>query len=193
MENKLLVQNRECGACTACCVELVIEDPELVKLPGVKCPHLKRKGGCSIYETRPETCKNWYCMWRYMPLLGDEWRPDQKSVLIKRVFDNIPAGYEGKIALNFEIIGKKSIIHDINFIEVIGGYIVQGFPCFISYGKPKRALRMAFVNDQLLPLIESRNLERLKAKLSSALKSCIKHSKDKMIIEDGKVITLPRN
>jgi len=26
MENKLLVQGRECGACTACCVEMAIED-----------------------------------------------------------------------------------------------------------------------------------------------------------------------
>tara|TARA_R110002096_G_scaffold257381_1_gene450887 strand:+ start:233189 stop:233770 length:582 start_codon:yes stop_codon:yes gene_type:complete len=192
MDNKLLVENRECGACTVCCVELVIEDPELVKLPGVNCKHLKRSGGCGIYQTRPATCEKWYCMWRFMPLLDDDWRPDQKGVLIKRVFDNIPAGYEGKLALNFEIIGKKSIIHDMNFIEVLAGYIVQGFPCFISYAKPRRALQMAFLNDQLLPLIESRNLEALKDRLSSALKSCIKHSTDKMIIEDGEVVTVTR-
>ena len=57
-------------------------------------------------------------MWRFMPQLSNEWRPDLKGVMIKRVFNNIPPGYEGKIALNFEIIGKKSAIHDMDFIEV---------------------------------------------------------------------------
>mgnify|MGYP006985886193 FL=1 len=51
-----------------------------------------------------------------MPQLSNEWRPDLKGVMIKRVFNNIPPGYEGKIALNFEIIGKKSAIHDMDFI-----------------------------------------------------------------------------
>lgn len=190
MDNSLLVENRECGACTVCCVELTIEDPELVKLPGVKCQNLSKKGKCNIYPDRPETCRTWYCMWRYMPLLGEEWRPDVKGVFIKRAFNNIPPAYADKIALNFEIIGKKSGIHDIEFIEVLGGYIMQGFPCFLSIGKPRQTSRMAFLNDQLKPIIESRNLPLLKEALSSALKSCIKHSKDKMIIKDGKVVTL---
>lgn len=189
MDNTLLVEDRECGDCVACCVELVIEDPELVKLPGVKCQHLAKTGGCSIYQSRPQTCRTWYCMWRYMPLLDEEWRPDMKGIMIKRVFDNIPEGYADKVALNFEIIGKKSVIHDMNFIEVLSGYIVQGFPCFISYGNPRCALRMAFLNEQLLPLIETRNLELMKTKLTAALKSCIKHSNNKMIIKDNKVVT----
>lgn len=188
MTNKLLVENRECGDCTACCVELTIEDPELVKLPGVKCQHLHKQGGCKIYDHRPKTCRDWYCMWRFMPQLGDEWRPDLKGIMIKRVFNNIPAGYEGKIALNFEVIGKKSVIHDINFIEVIGGYILQGFPCFLSIGKPRHSLSMVFLNNKLLPLIESRNLELLKTTLSDALKHSTKNLGPKMKIEDGRVV-----
>jgi len=42
----------------------------------------------------------------------------------------------------------------------------------------------------LLPFIESRNIKMLKARLSSALKSCIKKSTYKMVIKDGKVITM---
>jgi len=190
MNNKLLVENRECGACIACCVELTIEDPKLVKLPGVTCKNLNPGGGCEIYQVRPTTCQKYYCMWRFMPLLDEGWRPDQKGVLIKRVYEKIPVGYEGKLALDFEIVGKKSIIHDINFIEVLAGYILGGFPCFISYAKPQRELHMVFLNDQLLPFIESRNIKMLKARLSSALKSCIKKSTYKMVIKDGKVITI---
>lgn len=188
MDNQLLVEGRECGECTACCIELTIEDPKLVKLPGVPCEHLLKKGGCSIYSDRPETCKRWYCMWRFMPLLDDSWRPDLKGIMIKRIFDNIPPAYAGKIALNFEIIGKKSVVKDIDFIEVLGGYILQGFPCFISFGKPRFALQMVFLNDKLRPAIESRNLPLLKELLSSALKACIKSPSERMMISEGKVI-----
>lgn len=190
MANTLLVEGRECGDCTACCVELTIEDPELVKLPGVACEHLLKKGGCNIYDTRPETCKNWYCMWRFMPMLDQSWRPDIKGMLIKRVFDNIPPGYEGKIALAFEIIGKKSVIHDLNFIEVVGGYIVQGFPCFLSFGRPKFVSRMVLLNEKLMPAIESRDLAQIKKQLSSALKSCTKHPSVRLMKSKGKVIGL---
>ncbi len=189
MDNKLLVENRDCGECTACCVELTIEDPDLVKLPGVKCKNLHKNGGCKIYNERPKTCRDWYCMWRFMPQLSNEWRPDLKGVMIKRVFNNIPPGYEGKIALNFEIIGKKSVIHDMDFIEVLGGYIVQGFPCFISTSKPRRAANMVLLNNKLLPLEETRNLELLKSTLSDALNHSAKQHSDLLSIKDGKVIS----
>ncbi|MEZ5757494.1 MAG: hypothetical protein R3D86_04670 [Emcibacteraceae bacterium] len=192
METELLVKNRECGNCIACCVELIIEDPELVKLPGVKCKNLKKDGGCSIYQTRPKTCREWYCMWRFLPLLGEEWRPDKSGVLIKREYDNIPPGYQGKIALNFEIIGRKSVVEDLNFIELLCGYILKDIPCFISYAKPRHELRMVFLNDRLRPLIETGNLPLIQERLSSDLKSCIKNSRRKIFIRDGKVIA-PQN
>ncbi|MCP5382310.1 MAG: YkgJ family cysteine cluster protein [Kordiimonadaceae bacterium] len=189
MDTDLLVKDRECGECAACCIELIIEDPDLVKLPGVKCKNLKKNGGCNIYQTRPKTCREWFCMWRFLPLLTDEWRPDKMGILIKREYDNIPPKYQGKIALNFEIIGRKSVVEDMNFIEVLCGYILQGIPCFISYAKPRHELRMVFLNDRLRPLIETRNLPLLKDSLSSALKSCIKNSRHKIFIREGKVIT----
>jgi hypothetical protein len=74
----------------------------------------------------------------------------------------------------------------------LAGYIVQGFPCFISYAKPKRTLQMVFLNEKLLPFIESRNIKVLKEKLSSVLESCVKSSTNKMIIKDGKVSMMPR-
>lgn len=192
MSNELLVPQRECGECTVCCIEPTIEDPELVKLPGVKCQHLAKAGGCTIYKSRPETCKKWFCMWRFLPTLDDGWRPDLKGVLLKRNYDNIPIGYEDKISLEFEIIGKKSVIHDVEFMEIVGGYIMQGFACFISYGKPKHSTRKAFLNDLLLHPIEMANVEMIKEELSKALRSCVIHSKEKMAIRDGKIVTLKK-
>jgi len=188
MNNKLLLKDRECGKCTACCVELTIEDPALTKLPGINCKHLKKNKGCNIYDDRPETCRKWFCMWRFMPLLGEEWRPDLKGILIKRSYNNIPIGYDGKIALTFEIIGKKSIVNDIEFIEVLSGYIIQGFPCFLSICKPKHVARKVFLNDKLKPLIESRNLPLMKEYLSSALHICLKQTTEKLMIDNGRVV-----
>ncbi len=191
MENTLLVEHRECGECAACCVNLTINDPELQKLPGVKCRHLNKSGGCKIYQTRPKTCRDWYCMWRFIPGLDDSWRPDLKGIVIKRVFENIPTGYENKIALDFEIIGPKKVIHDIEFINVLGGYINQGFPCFISYGKPRTAAALVFLNDLLLGAIESRNLDLIREKISEAFNICRTKSKDKIMIKDGQIKVIP--
>lgn len=189
MDNSLLVKDRECGECTICCIELTIEDPELVKLPGVKCKHLSSTGGCAIYQTRPQTCQNWFCMWRFLPLLDDQWRPDNKGILIRQTFDDIPKAYANKIALEFSVIGNRDIIFDIDFIELLGGYILQGFPCFLSIGKPKQSTGKSFLNDQLYFAFEQKNLTLIKEKLSDALKSAIKIHKDKMRIRAGKIIT----
>ncbi|MCC3861565.1 YkgJ family cysteine cluster protein [Pseudemcibacter aquimaris] len=188
MDNTLLVEGRECGKCEACCVELTIQDPELLKLPGVKCQHLSKKHGCTVYENRPKTCRDYYCMWRFMPNLDENWRPDLKGIMIRRAYNGIPKGYEGKIALNFEVIGKKSVIHDMDFIEVLGGFIVNGFPCFLSIGKPRRQTSLVFLNNKILHLIQNRNLDGLKATLTDALKHSAKNVGKKMYIEDGEII-----
>lgn len=191
MANDLLVQDRECGECTVCCVNLTINDPELEKLPGVKCPHMIREGGCKIYSSRPKTCADWYCMWRFMPSLDESWRPDLKGIVIKRVFENIPTGYENKIALDFEIIGGKKAINDIDFINVVGGYIEQGFACFMSYGKPRTATTMVFLNTMLIPAIQSTNITAIKEQLSKAYKVCVKTPKDKVTIRNKEIEIIP--
>ncbi len=190
-DNSLLVEDRECGACTVCCVNLTIDDPALQKLPGVKCKNMIKAGGCKIYQDRPKTCRDWYCMWRYIPGLDESWRPDLKGIVIKRVFEDIPQGYENKIALDFEVIGPKKVIHDTDFINILAGYITQGFPCFLSYGQPRTAATMTFLNNLLLGPIESGNLELVKEKLSAAFKICVKEKKDKIIIKDGKIEIIP--
>ena len=43
------LDRRACGPCTACCVELKIDAPELRKKARAPCPHLTASG-CGIYE-----------------------------------------------------------------------------------------------------------------------------------------------
>lgn len=50
-----------CGTCTLCCKIMGV--PELDKLPGVWCPHVDKKKGCTIYDDRPPNCRKFDCVW----------------------------------------------------------------------------------------------------------------------------------
>jgi len=79
----LSVPNRECGPCTVCCKVHVILDPALKKLPGVLCRYASAEAGCTIYETRPETCRGHFCAWRQLAQFDESWRPDLSNIYIE--------------------------------------------------------------------------------------------------------------
>ena len=75
-----LVSGRECGTCTACCVEITIEEPALRKPARTMCAHCTG-AGCSIYAARPEACRSWFCAWRRVADLPDGLSPDRCGLL----------------------------------------------------------------------------------------------------------------
>ena len=65
---------RICGDCSLCCKLAQVD--ELDKPSGVWCRHCAPgRGGCTIYETRPPVCRNWFCAWILDTRLGPEWYP----------------------------------------------------------------------------------------------------------------------
>ncbi len=53
---------RSCDGCVACCVLLGV--PEIGKDQMTCCPKLDPvRPGCSIYETRPQPCRDFACLW----------------------------------------------------------------------------------------------------------------------------------
>lgn len=71
---------RTCGNCSLCCRTLAV--PE-VKKPHEWCPHCKPgKGGCTIYRTRPERCRDWHCQWLIDEKFGDYWKPVHSRIVI---------------------------------------------------------------------------------------------------------------
>ena len=56
----MAVPNRSCGTCRECCVALEIS--EIKKPVGVYCDLLCAEG-CSIYQTRPDECRKFDCLW----------------------------------------------------------------------------------------------------------------------------------
>jgi hypothetical protein len=61
----------------------------LDKPPGVWCRHCKAKNGCSIYQTRPDECRDYNCWWLENPELGPDWRPEKSKIVINRLENSL--------------------------------------------------------------------------------------------------------
>jgi hypothetical protein len=81
------MKERPCDECTACCTVMAVE--EISKPLGEPCQHLCN--GCSIYESRPQPCREFNCCWRY-GLGNDSERPDKSGIVfdVTRHNQNIP-------------------------------------------------------------------------------------------------------
>lgn len=73
-----------CDGCTACCKVMHIR--ELDKPAHKWCPHCRIGTGCGAYETRPESCKVFECIWlqtqRGQKPLAHALRPDISHVVL---------------------------------------------------------------------------------------------------------------
>lgn len=68
-----LVPGRDCGSCSLCCI--LPDIAEFDKPANEPCRHCLPGGGCDAYDVRPSTCRDFYCLWRTDPTLGDVWEP----------------------------------------------------------------------------------------------------------------------
>jgi hypothetical protein len=163
-----LVPGRSCDACTACCTHLLIDDPELTKAAGSPCPHCS--AGCTIYETRPQTCRNWYCGWRQMPELGEDWRPDRSDVLIRT-----DVGADGTPEVYFQLIGRLDVVNNPNLANVIAGMIVAGIRVLLVPPGPVGHVGIKVpLNEGLLPAIRRNDLAGVLRALNGALATGLK-------------------
>lgn len=78
-----------CADCTGCC--LVFEVKDVPKAFGEPCKHLGKTlfgHGCTIYETRPDACKHYVCLWLDsqrridVPSMPENMRPDVTHVVL---------------------------------------------------------------------------------------------------------------
>lgn len=75
-----LIEHRHCGNCFACCKILNIDSGALQKEADVLCPNYQHSLGCKIYDQRPEQCRQWYCGWRLLDALPDDYSPDKINI-----------------------------------------------------------------------------------------------------------------
>jgi uncharacterized protein len=73
-----------CGTCTLCCKTMKVH--ELDKATHVWCRHCRIGAGCEIYETRPESCRIYDCLWlqtqRLARPMAAELRPDRSRIVV---------------------------------------------------------------------------------------------------------------
>lgn len=81
-----VLPHRDCGGCTACCVTLKVDTPELKKPAGTPCSQLT-EAGCSIHPVRPTICRTWFCAWRRVAALPEEARPDRSGLIVSVSFN----------------------------------------------------------------------------------------------------------
>jgi hypothetical protein len=74
------IPGKSCGACSFCCKVLEIE--ELDKRAGATCSNCQDSGGCAIYTSRPEVCRDYYCDWKEDRGLTPQFRPDRIGTLL---------------------------------------------------------------------------------------------------------------
>ena len=56
------IPGKACGPCSFCCK--VLEIDEFKKPAGKLCAHCALTGGCGVYETRPQVCRDYHCRWK---------------------------------------------------------------------------------------------------------------------------------
>jgi hypothetical protein len=101
MLNNKRIEGRECGNCTACCTIPSIAELDkpvrtdckfLLQPPTAHSEDLKsgllilnqfegREKGCAIYENRPQTCRNFQCLWLTGDWGREEDRPDRLGIM----------------------------------------------------------------------------------------------------------------
>lgn len=75
------MQFRPCGECTACCDGNLKSNSHGNTFANRNACVFLVKKVCSIYEDRPNTCRNYQCAWS-QTLFDEDLRPDKCGVLI---------------------------------------------------------------------------------------------------------------
>jgi len=74
------IEQRQCGECTVCCSGALIGEAYGNRFGPKPCIFLV-ENKCTIYETRPQTCRNYQCAW-LQGLLPEWMKPSECGVLI---------------------------------------------------------------------------------------------------------------
>ncbi|WP_448190165.1 hypothetical protein [Azospirillum sp. sgz301742] len=71
--------SRTCGECTLCCKLMGV--PELKKPPARWCESCDQGKGCTVYDERPPSCRNFQCFWLMDENFPEDFRPDRIHAL----------------------------------------------------------------------------------------------------------------
>lgn len=76
----LAIPGKACGECSFCCK--VLEITETTKPAGTWCEHCHKGGGCGVYATRPDVCRDYECLWKSDRGMSSQLRPDRVGAIL---------------------------------------------------------------------------------------------------------------
>lgn len=184
-----LVEGRECGGCTACCVALTIQEPALSKPQGFRCRHLVAAaagGGCGIYPDRPTTCRTFHCGWRQFRWVRETLRPDLSGVLIRRHREQARDTGQSAQGVIFSLLGRHGLRAE-GLAETVAAAVHAGVPAYLGVqGPPGHTSGVARMNEALEQVVRFRDKPGLLAILRRAYASA-SHSGNFRPIDMAKV------
>jgi hypothetical protein len=138
-QQSVVLDGRQCGACTICCKLLPINTERFRKTANEPCKHCEEGRGCRIYQTRPGFCRSFHCEWRLNPQIPATWRPEKSGIFIQRIarehIAEIPAACNSGYALMFVLLRPDALDRPA-VIETIAGYVYQHVPVFLAIPGP---------------------------------------------------------
>lgn len=107
--------NRTCGSCTKCCEGWLAADVHGHFMePGTHC-HFLKESKCSIYPSRPNVCKDFFCAWLMDERIDDDLKPDNIHQIITYNYVDDIGWYE--IVEAGEKIKKEHLKRIIDFVK----------------------------------------------------------------------------
>ncbi len=144
-----LVPGRECGTCNVCCIALTINEPPLQKAQGIRCKHNKTDNLCAIYENRPDTCRTFFCGFRYLHWIKPTLRPDVSGVLVRMQAEKPDGSGVQKVSPVFMLLNRDALKAE-GLAESIAAAVMSDVPAYISIpGAPGYTASHARVNEVL--------------------------------------------
>jgi hypothetical protein len=187
-----LVPGRECNDCNVCCVDLAINEPGLRKLPGIRCQNALPDNRCAIYQTRPDTCRGFFCGWRMLKWVKPGLRPDTSGVLITLSFHDKAGGFlpPDRIAEKASTgvmvtLLRPDAIDSEGLLETLAAAVGSGVPVHISVpGPPGYTSGIVRIDEGLKPAVQSRNRDDLLTLLRMAVDEAKTATHEKIELPD---------
>lgn len=171
-----LISGRACGACNLCCVIPVIDSPELTKPSGAVCRH--SRGGCDIYESRPDVCRRFFCAWRRTKLIPEDWRPDRCGVFATLDAQNVPPQFGGAVGISLMLVDNPlRTVRQSWFQDFVAGAIARRVPLFLTLPGPM-GTQAAMI------LLNNAEMERAAAQARAAVKDVLERMLKRLSAHD---------
>jgi hypothetical protein len=156
-DNPVLVPNRECGDCNVCCAALTIDDPALQKPPGFRCRNTLPDKSCGIYDSRPRTCRVFFCGYRRLKWIKDTLRPDRSDVLVNLQYESKPGETPVRMGVTFTLLSNAAVKAE-GLAESVAAAVGAGVPVYAQIpGPPGFTWAQARIDDALRPAVYARD------------------------------------